>query len=208
MTAELPQPPPNDELRASHDDREAVVERLQTAAIEGRIDFTELDSRLELALRAKTHADLLPLTADLPPVALPDVSQPLVLKAGMHGLRRAGRWHVPARITVTAGSGGVKLDFTQAVCRFPEVELDVRGDFGGVVLIVPEGWMVETASVDPGMGGVRDKTSTIAERPVGAPLLKLTGTGGVGGVVVRHLNSWERRRIDRERRKLARRNSP
>ncbi|WP_306490416.1 DUF1707 SHOCT-like domain-containing protein [Streptomyces brasiliscabiei] len=45
-------------LRASHDDREAVGEQLRDAAAEGRIDLDELDSRLEQALKSKTHAVL------------------------------------------------------------------------------------------------------------------------------------------------------
>lgn len=70
MTAQLPEPSPHPvppgELRASHDDREAVVEQLRDAAAEGRLDLEELDSRLEQALLSKTYAELAVLTADLP----------------------------------------------------------------------------------------------------------------------------------------------
>ncbi|MDV5146238.1 DUF1707 domain-containing protein [Streptomyces sp. SBC-4] len=62
MTAQPPEPSPrpapSGELRASHDDREVVVEQLRDAAAEGRIDLDELDSRLELALKSRTHAPL------------------------------------------------------------------------------------------------------------------------------------------------------
>ncbi|MFC7644310.1 DUF1707 domain-containing protein [Streptosporangium lutulentum] len=60
MTAESPEPLHRGELRVSHADREAVVERLSEAAAEGRIDLTELDTRLEQALNARTYADLAP----------------------------------------------------------------------------------------------------------------------------------------------------
>ncbi|WP_036555295.1 DUF1707 SHOCT-like domain-containing protein [Nocardioides insulae] len=53
-------------LRASDADRHHVAERLREAAGEGRIDLEELDQRLERVYRAKTYADLAPLTADLP----------------------------------------------------------------------------------------------------------------------------------------------
>lgn len=54
------------EFRASHAEREAVVERLQDAAAEGRITMAELEERVEAAYSARTHGDLETLTADLP----------------------------------------------------------------------------------------------------------------------------------------------
>src|SRR5215472_17415029 len=53
-------------LRASHEDRDRVVEQLRVAAGDGRLSSEELDERLELALSARTYAELVPLTADLP----------------------------------------------------------------------------------------------------------------------------------------------
>ncbi|MFD0660448.1 DUF1707 SHOCT-like domain-containing protein [Thermocatellispora tengchongensis] len=80
MTGEPPEPALRGEWRVSHADRDAVVERLNNAAAEGRIDLDELDARLDRALTAKTYADLTPLTADLPPEAPPAPRQPLVVK--------------------------------------------------------------------------------------------------------------------------------
>src|ERR1700754_3249287 len=53
-------------LRASDADREAVTARLQTAAVEGRLEPEELEERLHLALRARTYGDLRRLVAALP----------------------------------------------------------------------------------------------------------------------------------------------
>ncbi|WP_433370896.1 DUF1707 SHOCT-like domain-containing protein [Streptosporangium sp. CA-115845] len=75
-----------------------MAARLSEAAAEGRIDLSELDERLERALSAKTYADLAPLAADLPPVVPPDSGRPLVLKGGMHGAARVGRWQVPTKV--------------------------------------------------------------------------------------------------------------
>ncbi|RKN38385.1 DUF1707 SHOCT-like domain-containing protein [Streptomyces hoynatensis] len=194
----LPGPAVPGELRASHADREAVVERLRDAAADGRIDLAELDERLERALTAKTHGELDRLTADLPTVAPPAPVKPLVLRGGMHGVRKNGRWRVPAHITAFGGLGGVKLDFTHAECPWQVVEVEANGEMAGVVLIVPVGWAVETDEMNPGLGGVRDKT--VSDRTPGAPLLRLTGNGGTGGVVVRHQNRWERRRQSRSTR--------
>jgi len=53
-------------LRASDADREAVTERLRTAAGEGRLDAEELEERLHTALRARTYGELDLVLADLP----------------------------------------------------------------------------------------------------------------------------------------------
>jgi hypothetical protein len=195
MTVEHSGPFHSGELRVSHADREAVVERLTDAAAEGRLDLTELDTRLGQALSAKTYADLAPLTADLPPVAAPEPVQPLVLRGGLHGVIRAGRWQVPAKVTAYGGMAGAKLDFTQADCRLPEVEVEVHGQMAGVVVVIPDGWAVETGAVDPGLGGLKDKTTP--DRLPGTPLIRFTGTGGPAGVVIRHPNGRERRNLKR-----------
>jgi uncharacterized Tic20 family protein len=56
-------------LRVSHAEREPVVERLQQAYAEGRLDKAELDLRLHLAMTAKTRADLDAVLSDLLPAA-------------------------------------------------------------------------------------------------------------------------------------------
>jgi uncharacterized Tic20 family protein len=59
-------------LRVSHAEREPVVERLQQAYAEGRLDKAELDLRLHLAMTARTRDDLAAVLSDLaPPPAAP-----------------------------------------------------------------------------------------------------------------------------------------
>jgi hypothetical protein len=53
-------------LRASHADREQVVDVLKAAFGQGRLTQDELDARVGQALAARTYADLAALTADLP----------------------------------------------------------------------------------------------------------------------------------------------
>jgi hypothetical protein len=55
-----------DQIRASNADREHVVQQLNDAFAEGRLDVHELDERVAGAYAAKTLADLRPLTVDLP----------------------------------------------------------------------------------------------------------------------------------------------
>lgn len=61
-------------LRASHEDREQVVEVLKDAFTQGRLAQDELDTRVGLALASRTYADLADLTADLP--ARPTAAEP------------------------------------------------------------------------------------------------------------------------------------
>jgi hypothetical protein len=53
-------------LRASHADREQVIDTLKAAFVQGRLTKDELEARAGHAFAARTYADLAPLTADLP----------------------------------------------------------------------------------------------------------------------------------------------
>ncbi|WP_426499791.1 DUF1707 SHOCT-like domain-containing protein [Streptomyces sp. D54] len=208
MTAQFPGPSPRpvppEGIRASHDDREAVVERLRDAAAEGRIDFDELDSRLGLALTARTHGELAAITADLPtphfssataPASGAGSRQPLVLKGGMFGASLGpGRWDVPRHVIAHGGVGGVTLDFTRVECRLPEVVVEAYAETSGITVVIPDGWVADTSGIDPGVGGLTDKTTS--DRLPGTPLIRLNGSGTMGGVVFRHPNKRERRKLD------------
>jgi hypothetical protein len=73
--------PPRPDLRASDADREATVDRLHTAATEGRLDADELEERLSAAYAAKTCRELERLTADVtpaPPLRAPWSGSPVM----------------------------------------------------------------------------------------------------------------------------------
>jgi Domain of unknown function (DUF1707) len=53
-------------LRASHADREQVIETLKAAFVQGRLDKDELDLRVSQTFAARTYAELAAVTADLP----------------------------------------------------------------------------------------------------------------------------------------------
>ncbi len=108
-------------MRAGDRDRDAVVQRLQEAFAEGRLDDEEFDQRTRAALTARLHSELAVLTQDLPaePVALPGQSAPATAgrKPGRFAIaykssiRRGGRWRVPEqfRTVVYKGSGHIDL---------------------------------------------------------------------------------------------------
>ncbi|WP_324604576.1 MULTISPECIES: hypothetical protein [unclassified Streptomyces] len=72
------------------------------------------------------------------------------------------------------------------------VELEVDAQMGGVRIVVPDGWGVDTDALDLALGGLKSKLT--AEREPGAPLLRITGSCGVGGVRIRRPGLRERRR--------------
>jgi Domain of unknown function (DUF1707) len=53
-------------LRASHADREHVIDVLKAAFVRGMLTKAELDARLGQAFVSRTHGDLAAITADLP----------------------------------------------------------------------------------------------------------------------------------------------
>jgi hypothetical protein len=57
--------PGHGRLRASHADREQVIDLLKAAFVQGRLTQDELDGRVGQALAARTYAELATLTADL-----------------------------------------------------------------------------------------------------------------------------------------------
>ncbi|MCK2217808.1 DUF1707 and DUF4870 domain-containing protein [Actinomadura sp. ATCC 31491] len=52
-------------LRVTNQDREHVVEHVKAAYAEGRFDKLEFDDRLERAMTARTHGDLMPIMTEL-----------------------------------------------------------------------------------------------------------------------------------------------
>ena len=118
------------QLRVSDDDRHKVAEILRDAAGEGRIDLDELDERLEAAYAAKTYADLVPITVDLPahepsnpPVprreTLPATTSHNSSFAVMGECKRQGAWLVPAPHTAFSMMGSVTLDLRSATFAEP-----------------------------------------------------------------------------------------
>jgi uncharacterized Tic20 family protein len=55
----------NTQLRVGHAEREPVIDQLNQAFAEGRLDAEELEQRVHLAITSKTYADLTLLTRDL-----------------------------------------------------------------------------------------------------------------------------------------------
>ena len=90
-----------DLLRAGHAEREQAIESLKDAFVDGRLTMDELDARAGRALVARTCAELVVLTADIPPATGP-----------AHPPALTGRWPLA---TAVAKSGGCLVVATSAV---------------------------------------------------------------------------------------------
>jgi Domain of unknown function (DUF1707) len=187
------------ELRASHDDRDRVVEMLRVSAGDGRLTAEELDERLEQAMTARTYGELARLVADLPATgsavnpAMPLKAKDVVRIDTRSGhVKRVGRWVVPQRMEVKVTSGQVLLDFTQAVITQPTLKLDVEVRSGHVRLLTRPGIVVDADEVAIRSGHVRVKAPWGSEVPVQLHV-EVTGTVGSGHLVARprNRNFWQ-----------------
>ncbi len=170
---------PAHEFRASYEDRDRVVEVLRLAAGDGRLSADELDQRLEMALAARTYGELAALTKDLPAVpgaAMAAEPKDFVrIQTVSARTRRDGRWVVPKRMEVKVGSGGVKLDFTEAVITQATLRIDVEVNSGWLLLITKPGIVVDADDISVRSGSVK------VEPPGEAPtLLSIHVSGKVG----------------------------
>jgi hypothetical protein len=62
---------PQDDLKASDQERQHVVDELRRHMSEGRLSLDEFEDRADVAYKARTAEDLAPLTSDLPAPARP-----------------------------------------------------------------------------------------------------------------------------------------
>jgi Domain of unknown function (DUF1707) len=156
------------------------------AAGEGRITLEELEDRLEGVYAAKTYAELDTLIADLPRSrsAVPD-AQPLVLETRSGTIKQVGPWVVPEQITAKVTMGTITIDFTEAVCRHPEVRLEATCGSGRIIVIVPRGWVAMGDGLVTGMGHLINKASGSADMAV-ATTLRVSGKVGMGRIKIRY----------------------
>jgi hypothetical protein len=186
--------PAPSQLRASHEDRDAVIEILRVAAGDGRLTAEELDERLEIAFNARTYGELARLTADLPAgaSAAPAVAataavtpKDLVqIDCRSGNTVRDGRWVVPKRIELKVTSGNVKLDLTQAVVVHPVLDIAAEVRSGNLIIVTKPGVAVDADDVTVRSGNVKIKTPWGPDVPVRLRI-NLSGKVGSGNIIAR-----------------------
>jgi hypothetical protein len=189
----LMEPP---EQRISDQERQQVAEVLRQAAGEGRIDLDELDKRLEAAFAAKTYAEIVPITADLPKTSIGGlpVQRSGALEAGpayeksfamMSTTRRRGPWRVGTQHRAFAVMGGVVLDLREVLVAGQEVTIDASVVMGSVDVYVDE----HTVVICDGrafMGDYSESRSKIQAQPTpDSPVVRVHGRALMGRVNVK-----------------------
>jgi hypothetical protein len=183
------------ELRISDTDRDRAAEVLREAHAHGRITVDELDERLTSVYAAKTEADLVPVTRDLP--ATPGPAAAAVVPARgriggtprfrtslaiLGGASRNGAWVVPPEYKAVATLGGIDLDMSNSTFAEAETIIKVYAVLGGVEITVPE-----DAEVDVGVVGILGGVDNGGEGPgvSGGPRIRIVGAAVMGGIEVK-----------------------
>jgi hypothetical protein len=175
--------------RASDRDRDAVLQRVQQAFAEGRLDDAEFDERMRAALTARTYADLDVLLTDLPAAAAPGGAPAVSRGPGRFAIalkssvRRAGRWRVPDRYTTVVYKGGGWLDLRAAELSGPVTTFVAVAYKSRVTILVPPSVRVEMTGfgVTQGAADEEDPGYLLA---ADAPVVHVRGLAYKGAVEI------------------------
>lgn len=196
-------------------DREQAIGELRRAAEDGRLSPFELDERTERARKAVHFGDLTAVLSGLeasraqPAGALvtPGTSglvmagynpgDPLTLSAGFSSARRVGEWTVPPFLRVQAGLDNVRIDCLQAHPAAGVIDLEILPGAGTVLLILPNGWAVNTDRLGKGIGSIKVKVVGVPDP--GCPIFVVRGSMGIGTFKARGASRRELRRLARGR---------
>ncbi len=177
--------------RVADADRDRTVTLLREHVVEGRLTLDEFAERVGLALEARTRGDLESVMVNLPTVAVAP-SSPEVTKgrkarrwhvAVMSGSDTKGRWRISGRTNAIAVMGGCEMDLRRAEIDSPEVVITAFAFWGGIKIIVPEGFDVELEGFSL-MGG---RSLRMRDVPLvrGSPRIRIRGFAVMGGIEVR-----------------------
>lgn len=201
---EGPLEPDPSQLRISDADRHQVAEVLRQAAGEGRLEIDELDERLEATYAARTYADLVPITQDLPAPrptsaagAVP-ATRYASSYAVLTGVDRKGVWEVGPTHTAFTLMGGIDIDLREAVFTSREVVITATSIMGGIDVIVNAHTrvVVEGAGV---MGTFEQARDRVEPRlTADSPVVRVRGAAIMGAVTVVRKGPKRQRRALRQ----------
>ena len=146
---------PDDSLRVSDAERDAVLHTLGDHAAVGRLTLDELEDRSSRALAAKTRGELATLTSDLPAYA--EAANTTVTAASrrkpvrwmvaiLSGSRRRGRFRAVGQINAVAVMGGNEIDLREAEIEGGELTVNLISVMGGAEVDVPPRWSSTSAA--------------------------------------------------------------
>lgn len=181
------------QLRVGDRDRDAVVQRLQQAFAEGRLDDEEFDQRTRAALTARMSTDLAVLTRDLPARTATAVAVTTGATDGKApgkfaiayktSIRRGGRWRVPEQFRAIVYKGDGHIDLRAAELTAPVTTLFAVAYKSSIDVLVPLGVRLELDGfgVSKGWSAEEDLESRL---PADAPVVHVRGIGYKGTIRV------------------------
>ena len=187
--------------RVADADRDRAVTALREHVVEGRLTLDEFSERVGLALEAKTRGDLDHVMVDLPTAVPAEPGSTPVRKARrwhvaiMSGHSTKGRWRIEGKTNVVAVMGGCDMDLRRAEIEGPEVEITAVAFWGGVKIIVPEGFDVELRGFSF-MGGRTMRLRDVPRVP-GSPRIVVRAFSCMAGIEIRSRSNRSGREIAR-----------
>src|SRR5580700_5244115 len=178
--------------RVADADRDRTVTLLREHVVEGRLTLDEFSERMGSALEAKTRGELDAVMADLPttgsvPTASPTTATPRKTSrwhiAVMSGHSTRGRWRIGGKTKAVAVMGGCDMDLRSAEIEGPEVEITAFAFWGGIDIIVPEGFDVDLRGFSF-MGGRSLRLKDVPIVP-GSPRIVVRAFAVMGGIDVK-----------------------
>jgi hypothetical protein len=179
-------------MRAGDRDRDAVVQRLQEAFADGRLDDEEFDQRTRAALIARLQSELAVLTDDLPASSVaprPVAAAPTGRRSGRvaiaykSSIRRGGRWRVPEQFRTVVYKGSGHIDLRAAELTAPVTTMFAIAYKSRIDVLVPLGVRVELE--DFGVSKSWSPEEDLESRlPADAPVVHVRGIGYKGTIEV------------------------
>ncbi len=183
-------------LQALERERERVVTLLSRHFANDRLDMDELETRLELAYRAQSVAEVRALVSDLPdpdapaspaavrPAPAPSQSVRRRMLSILSAHVRRGVWIPPQELDLVAVMSDTHLDLREAQLSAGVTEIRVKAWWAAVRVTVPPGVHVVT-DLQPVLASLNDRSGDGPTPPHGAPVLRITGWAVMSDVAVR-----------------------
>lgn len=182
-----PRPASAGVVLASDRERDQLIERLSAACADGRLGLAEFSERLELALSARTTADIQRLDSDLghyssAPVTVAPRRATSWFVGVMSSAVRKGRWVLQPKSHALAVMGECVLDLREAEVAGSYSHIRAVAVMGSVRVIVPEGIDVDVNGIAI-MGAKTLRISSARPLP-GSPVIRVTALALMGEVSV------------------------
>ena len=169
--------------------REETIDQLTLNYSHGELSLEAFQRRLDQALDAETHNELLSLTADLDMVVdktfMEHKRRELSFMRASNGAaneqkivsifgssKKQNTWDVPKEMQVLNIFGDTTLDFDEAKLTSMTTRINISCIFGSVKIFVPEGIKV-VSNVSCILGGIKDRASS--RNNVNEPTIILDG---------------------------------